>query len=425
MKLLFYKISLLLITALLPAQLLKSQNDPLNIPEECRVRQGLPNFFKKLNEGDTVVIGYLGGSITAAGNGWRDQSVNWFQQQYPRATIKQINAGVGGTGSDLGVFRVQHDVLNNKPDLVFVEFAVNDGGLAPERIYQTMEGIVRQVWKQNKKTDICFVYTLSGNMVPVFQQGHLWPSMLAMEQVAQHYDIPSVTFGKSVVELVTNGSLIFQGKEQDYPGKLIFSADNVHPNSQTGHRLYTEALARSMKIIAATNHRFKHSIKKVFVKDNWEDAQMLSLQDITKEGSWTDVTATNDTIGQQFRQKFPQLYKSNQPGARLLLHFRGRIAGLYDVMGSGCGQYSVTIDGDEAKLYPRFDKYGTYYRSGYFLLPSLPNGEHTIEWKVADKVLDKMAILKQFNVSPGDDMARYNENACYAGWLLVAGKLKK
>ena len=38
---------------------------------------------------------------------------------------------MGGTGSDLGVFRLQHDVLRQRPDLVFIEFAVNDAGALP------------------------------------------------------------------------------------------------------------------------------------------------------------------------------------------------------------------------------------------------------------------------------------------------------
>ena len=32
----------------------------------------------------------------------------------------------------MGVFRVETDLLKDNPDLVFVEFAVNDGGLAIE-----------------------------------------------------------------------------------------------------------------------------------------------------------------------------------------------------------------------------------------------------------------------------------------------------
>lgn len=131
---------------------------PLRDAVEFTVRGGCPNFFRKLSAGKAVKIAYLGGSITAQ-NGWPPKTLKWFREQYPDATVDQIHAAIGGTGSDLGVFRLQGDVLQHKPDLLFVEFAVNDGGAPPDRITKSMEGIVRQAWAADPNLDICFVYT--------------------------------------------------------------------------------------------------------------------------------------------------------------------------------------------------------------------------------------------------------------------------
>lgn len=396
-----------------------AQPDSLNSLQECRMRQGLPNFFAKLKAGGPLTIAYLGGSITAAGGGWRDQSVKWFQQQYPKAQLAQVNAGVGGTGSDLGVFRLQRDVLDRKPDLVFVEFAVNDGG---PNIHQTIEGIVRQVWRANPRTDICFVYTIAGNMLPVLQENHLMPSMLAMEHIASHYGIPSVQLGMEVLALIKADKLVFLGKPQDYPDKLVFTGDNVHPNVQTGHRLYTEALARAMTQMGNKDKATDHVLGEPYAKDNWEEAKMIPLTDIPKKGSWQDLSATQDSVAVSFRQRFPWLLKSNEPGASLQVHFRGRMAGLYDIVGPGCGQYEVVMDGQAPKLYPRFDRHAVYYRSHCVLLPVQEQKEHTVEFRVSDKPLDKMAILQKGTNQPGDPK-KYVENACYAGWLLLVGNL--
>src|SRR5256885_1588445 len=97
---------------------------------ECRERTGLPNVLSKLKSGAEVRIAYLGGSITAQ-DGWRPKTLNWFRQHFPKAQVREINAAIGGTGSDLGVFRLQHDVLEQKPDVLFIEFAVNDDGAPP------------------------------------------------------------------------------------------------------------------------------------------------------------------------------------------------------------------------------------------------------------------------------------------------------
>lgn len=398
-----------------------AQTDSLDNIQECRMRNGLPNFFAKLQAGNPVTIVYFGGSITAANNGWRDQSLKWLQQQYTSAPIKQVNAGVGGTGSDLGAFRLRRDVLTHKPDLVFVEFAVNDGG---PYVHQTMEGIVRQIWKANPSTDICFVYTVAGNMLPTLEQNRLWPTMLAMEHIAQHYAIPSIQMGSQVPALIKEGKLLFNGKKEQHPDIMIFTGDNVHPYPQTGHRLYAEAVARSLEQMKAVGKPGPHPLAAPYAKDNWEDAKMLPVQQLQRTSEWSLLTVEKDSLARQFRDRIPALMKSTQPGAAIQLRFKGRMAGIYDLVGPGCGQYTVTIDGDAPKEYPRFDKHAVYYRTHYFFLPVMEEKDHEIKLAVSARQPDKMAILKTGSNAAGD-MAKYKENACYAGWLLLLGDLKK
>src|SRR3954464_7636737 len=90
---------------------------------ETQARKGMPNFFQKVEDGRRARIAFFGGSITAQ-EGWRPKTLAALRQQYPNANIREINAAIGGTGSDLGVFRFRQDVLDHDPDLVFVEFAV-------------------------------------------------------------------------------------------------------------------------------------------------------------------------------------------------------------------------------------------------------------------------------------------------------------
>ncbi|AXY72815.1 SGNH/GDSL hydrolase family protein [Paraflavitalea soli] len=401
---------------------LQAQRDTLDYLQECRLRAGLPNFFARLKQGDSVRIGYLGGSITAANGGWRDQSMQWFKQQYPAAKISQIIAGVGGTGSDLGVFRLQRDVLQFRPHLVFVEFAVNDG--SGRTSHQAMEGIVRQIWKNDPYTDICFVYTIAGNMLDTLRQGRLFGSMLAMEHIAQHYSIPSIQLGLDVLKLMEEGKLVFNGKPEDYPGKLVFTGDNVHPNTHTGHRLYTEAIARSMKIMMNKSGAMQHALKDPYTIDNWEEAQMIPVNELLMSGNWTDLAKTGDTVARTYRVKYPVLLKSNEPGASLTIRFNGRLVGMSDIIGPDCGQYAVKIDNGPEKLFPRFDRYATYVRANAFFLPMLESKEHQIVFKVSDKKLDKMEILKKGDGVIGD-LKKYEQNACYAGWILLLGTLSK
>jgi Glycosyl hydrolase family 3 C terminal domain. len=57
-------------------------------------------------------------------------------------------------------------LLAYHPDIVFVEFAVNDSVIPEERCLRAMEGLVRKILKANPLTEIIFIYTTNGNFVP-------------------------------------------------------------------------------------------------------------------------------------------------------------------------------------------------------------------------------------------------------------------
>ena len=212
--------------------------------QECHARGGLPNVFAKLQAGGAVRVAYLGGSITDA-EGWRVLSRQWLASQFPQARVEEIRATICGTGAELGACRLTRDVLQYKPDLLFVEFAVNGAG-NNQRPIQTMEGIIRQTWRAHPATDICFVYTINSGMLPAFQSDKLPALQIQMERVAEHYRVPSLNFGVEVARLVKAGTLVFQGKAAHQDGKVVFSGDGVHPFVETGHKLYLDAIIRAV-----------------------------------------------------------------------------------------------------------------------------------------------------------------------------------
>ncbi len=51
-------------------------------------------------------------------------------------------------GSDFGACRVKQHVIDHQPDLVFIEFAVNDNRMRMQFVRETIEGIVDKYGKQ-------------------------------------------------------------------------------------------------------------------------------------------------------------------------------------------------------------------------------------------------------------------------------------
>jgi len=401
---------------------------PLRDAVECRVRNGLPNLFRKLEVGGTVRIGYLGGSITAQ-PGWRVLSRKWFQKQYPNAKVDEINAAIGGTGSDLGVFRLQHDVLRFKPDLLFVEFAVNDGGAPPDRIQKTMEGIVRQTWKADPTIDICYVYTLTQGMLKDLQAGKLPRAASAMEGVADHYGIPSIHMGLEVARLEEAGSVLFKApkpktaaEKAAAAGKILFSKDGVHPYTDTGHPLYLAAIARSMARIKGVGKPDPHSLPTPLRKDNWEDACMVPLSQAKLSSGWRKLDPKTDPMAKRFGNRLPELWMADNPGETLEFRFKGTALAVYDIVGPNCGQIIVKLDDRPPVIRPRFDAYCTYHRLSKLQIGGdLPDAVHIVVCKIDAKQPDKAAILAKRHQKI-DNPKRFDNTAWYAGALLLRGK---
>ena len=421
-----------LLALALPLHAVTADDIPLAKAVECTPRAGLPNFYAKLQAGKDVNIGYLGGSITAQ-EGWRPKTLKMFQDAFPNAKISQINAAIGGTGSDLGVFRVKQDVLDHKPDLMFVEFAVNDGGAPPEQIYMCMEGIVRQTWKTLPDCDICFVYTLTEALSKPMLEGQFPRAASAMEKLAEHYGIPSIHMAMEVARLAKAGKLVWKGElpktddeKKALGDKVVFSKDSVHPFPETGHELYLAAIKRSLPAIQAAGTKpGPHALVAPFVADNYEQAKMVPISEATMSAGFTALDSKTDSIAKGFANRLPHLYRANKAGETLTFKFKGVRASIYDLVGPNCGQVIVTLDNEKPKTVARFDAYCTYHRLAALVVGSyLEDVVHTVKIEISPVQPDKAKVLA-VNGNKIDDPKRYDDTAFYPGAIMLVGEMVK
>ena len=196
--------------------------------------RALADVMKKAKNKEEVTIVCIGGSITQGtiSNGTKDKDKEllpkkkfyanyvkeWWEQRFPDTKINFVNAGIGATTSYLGVHRAGTDVLSHEPDLVIVEFAVNDAGLRNgQNIY---DNLVRNLltYKSNPAVMLLFMGQTDGSTAQMDE----YP-------VGKAYSLPMISYTNVISKMMKEN--IFTAKE--------LSGDTVHP-SGIGHAICGE-----------------------------------------------------------------------------------------------------------------------------------------------------------------------------------------
>ena len=413
----------------------KASKIPLRPAVEVSLRDGMPNLFAKLDRNEPVTIAYYGGSITA-GPGWRTGTMDWFKKQYPKAEITEVNACVGGSGSLVGVFRADHDLVARKPDAVFVEFSLNDVADVrdrPDEVAGAVEGIVRKLWKSNPATDVCFAYTLHSSGVELLNAGKFTASVSLHEKVAEHYGIPAIHLGVEASKLAADGKLVFTAPkipgDKDAGGRIIFSNDGTHP-SEAGHALNTTAAIRGLERLRGNTTAIPHKLPAALSTVPWEKAKTLPAEGhATFGGDWEKLTAATGPscrrFGKNFYSWFPFLYRTETPGASVTVRFRGTHVGIKGMEGPDSGVVSIRMDDKPATKQTLFTVYANAWVYVGAPLPAVPMGDHTVTWTLLPDVPDKekMLAVKKTDQDFRDHPEKYAKNTFSVGQVLVLGDL--
>ncbi len=406
--------------------------------KECKVRNGLPNFFHKAANGKPVTMGFIGGSITQAVYGYRTRAARYIQSLYPGTPMKAINAGISGTGTDLGACRLQEQLLQYHPDIIFVEFAVNGA------YREGMEGIIRQIWEFDPAIDICLLYTIHHEQHAIYTAGKVPDNILGLEELADHYGIPSIHLGLQPASMVQEGKLVWRSDSKTIPGKIVFSNDGAHPLPEGGD-LYTGVIGRSMLSLQKNALARKHVLPAPLLADNWENAHMYAPAELAAFSTgWSRIKPDDSTFLKQFAPWFPYIMKTEQPGASFTFRFKGNMFGFFDVGGPEAGQLSIEVDGKPVKLTPvlagtriatiteaegqelvnRFGPFCNNRFRGQFECIKVAPGEHTITIKLSPVKADKRKILGENQLADiTANPAKYDRTVLYLGKILIRGEV--
>ncbi len=194
----------------------------------------------KARAGEPVVIGFIGGSITQGYSAKPEGSyaagfVEAFKAAYaPQGgkNVSYVNGGMGGTPSTVGMVRYKRDVLDkaaSPPDIVVVEFAVNDGDDPTGGA--SYESLVRGILLEPQAPAVILLFS-------VFRSH--WNLQERFIPVGEAYALPMVSIRDAVVPELEAGRM----------GHDEFFRDQYHP-SEYGFKIMADCLSHYAAMAAA------------------------------------------------------------------------------------------------------------------------------------------------------------------------------
>lgn len=286
----------------------------------------LADAMKRAQAGEKITIGTIGGSITqgtaasTTDERYANRALQWWAKTFPKAQLDFVNAGIGATDSYIGVHRVDADLLSKKPDVVIVEFSVNDTDAALN--LQTYDSLVRKILQAENHPAVILLFTTQEDGTSL-QDTHM--------QIGSAYNLPMISYKNAVLPEIEAGKFTWKD----------ISPDNIHPNS-LGHGIIGELLWSYFNSVYA-------KLDQIDTSDLTFTATPVT-KDLYAKGQLLDSKTLTPKTMQGFEQaevsnQFPNDWTTKE-GGELTFEVTGSNIGVlyYKTVDGKSGQYCVYVD---------------------------------------------------------------------------------
>ena len=132
--------------------LIAEPNDYLKeIKEELKMEWPNNRTINLVFHGHSVPAGYFKTPIVNTLDAYPFQVLKGIKEHYPHAVINIINTSIGGENSVSGAERFEAEVLVHKPDVLFLDYALNDTGIGLESSKEAWHSMIGKVLDQKIK----------------------------------------------------------------------------------------------------------------------------------------------------------------------------------------------------------------------------------------------------------------------------------
>lgn len=355
-----------------PVDLSKGLTDAMY--ERAVVSEGnkarLAKAMKKAANGEDITVGVIGGSITQGSsatdhnNCYAELFHKYWVEKFPQSNVNFVNAGIGGTNSYLGVHRVDTQLLDSKPDVVIVEFSVNDTDKLMNKY--SYDSLVRKILNCDSQPAVMLLFTTQEDGTS------LWETH---KEIGAAYDLPMLSYRAVVYPEVSAGTLDWKD----------ISPDNIHPNDE-GHKLIGQLVSRYLDSVYDDLDNIDDSSVAfdipAYTADYYKDAKMLGASDITPR----EISGFEQGGNSVYPELFPDNFVTESEGY-LKFETECKCLGFFylkKVDGKG-GKYDVYVDGERKGTLDADFKggWGNYGETQQILI-SKDSEKHTVEIKLAE-----------------------------------------
>ncbi|MCI2047993.1 MAG: SGNH/GDSL hydrolase family protein [Faecalibacterium sp.] len=361
----------------------------------------LKKAFARAQRGEEITLAFLGGSITQ-GAGAKPIHTQCYSYQAWQKTqallghpVQFVKAGIGGTPSELGMIRLERDILRKgTPDILVIEFAVNDND--DETQGRCYESLIRKALSLPGEPAVVLLFS-------VFCDD--WNLQDRCGPIGRYYDLPMVSVLDAVVP-----QFGLDAKAGGVISKRQYFYDSYHPTND-GHRVMADCLVHLFHEVGRAEADAPISMpEKSCTGRTFEDVRLLDRAHILPGAAVQagDFAARDENLQgaemddvyratPQFRENW--MHEAGAGTAPFALRVRCKSAFLVEKDSSEdtFGAADVFVDG---KLCRTVDPHtvGWIHCGALLLFESDTPAEHEIVIRMAEQDADKAFTILGFGV---------------------------
>lgn len=181
--------------------------------------------------GHSVPAGYFKTPVVNTLQAYPYQVLKALKTAYPYAVINVINTSIGGENSESGAKRFATDVLIHKPDVLFIDYALNDRGIGLDKAKASWEAMIGQTLEKNIK--IILLTPSPDTSVHILEPGNaLEKHALQIKSLAKKYGIGLADSYAAFKQVADSGNNLD-----------AYMSQINHPNEK-GHALIAETILK-------------------------------------------------------------------------------------------------------------------------------------------------------------------------------------